>query len=331
MSEIRTLYDEIEDLQEQITDKQEEINGTDDREEQASLREEKAELKEELEGKAEVIEDLWEQAQEDMAAAPYQVLPPLTPKELEDLKASILEQGVLVPVDVDEDGVILDGHHRAMVAEALGVDCPRRVVAGLVDEGARRAYAVKVNITRRHLTQKARQELLGKLRAEGWSIRRIEAETGVPKSTVARDLAEPPVPSGTPAQHEPPVPHGTPDRIIGEDGKTYPPTRPKAKQRPAAPIQLEPGDKDAVSVAGLAADQMLELADTLSRLGPDWESRPEREVNRLEDAQHKLAEAFEEIGLWVVSFGFDDDEEGLAARYPVEMLRAAVELTDAAQ
>jgi hypothetical protein len=326
MSEIRTLYDEIEDLQEQITDKQEEINGTDDREEQASLREEKAELKEELDSKADEIEDLWEQAQEEMVAAPYQVLPPLTAKELEDLKASILEQGVLVPVDVDEDGVILDGHHRAMVAEALGVDCPRRVVAGLVDDGARRAYAVRVNITRRHLTQKARQELLGKLRAEGWSIRRIEAETGIPKSTVARDLAESPVPGGTPVQHEPPVPHGTPDRVLGEDGKTYPSTRPKAKPKAAAPPA-----KDAVNVAGLAADQMLELAATLSQLGPDWGERPKWEVDTLLDAQHKLAEAFEDIGLWVVSFGFDDDEEGLAERYPVEMLRGAVELAGGAQ
>jgi ParB-like chromosome segregation protein Spo0J len=220
MSEIRKLYDEVEDLRQEIADKQEEINDTDDREEQASLREEKADLVEDLESKLEEIEELWEQAQEDMAAAPYQVLPPLTAKELEDLKASILEQGVLVPVDVDEDGVILDGHHRAMVAEALGVDCPRRVVAGLVDDGARRAYAVKVNITRRHLTQKARQELLGKLRAEGWSIRRIEAETGIPKSTVARDLAESPVPGGTPAV------------VVGEDGKSYPAHREQPLEQP---------------------------------------------------------------------------------------------------
>jgi hypothetical protein len=90
-------------------------------------------------------------------------------------------------------------------------------------------------------------------------------------------------------------------------------------------------DKEKVNLADLAADQMLELAATLSQLGPDWGERPKGEVDTRLDAQHKLAEAFEDIGLWVTSFGFDDDEEGLAERYPVEMLREAVELAGGAQ
>ena len=42
----------------------------------------------------------------------YQVLPDLPPEKFEALKADIAERGVLVPIDVDEEGHILDGHHR---------------------------------------------------------------------------------------------------------------------------------------------------------------------------------------------------------------------------
>jgi len=36
----------------------------------------------------------------------------MTPAEFEALKADIAERGVVVPIDIDEDGEILDGHHR---------------------------------------------------------------------------------------------------------------------------------------------------------------------------------------------------------------------------
>ena len=42
----------------------------------------------------------------------YQFLPDLTSDEYEALKADIRERGVMVPVELDEAGHILDGHHR---------------------------------------------------------------------------------------------------------------------------------------------------------------------------------------------------------------------------
>ena len=42
----------------------------------------------------------------------YQLLPPMAPETYEVLKADIAVRGVVVPIDVDEDGNILDGHHR---------------------------------------------------------------------------------------------------------------------------------------------------------------------------------------------------------------------------
>jgi len=36
----------------------------------------------------------------------------MTPAEFKALKADIAERDVVVPIDIDEDGTILDGHHR---------------------------------------------------------------------------------------------------------------------------------------------------------------------------------------------------------------------------
>jgi len=40
------------------------------------------------------------------------MLPPRTPAEFKALKADIASRGVVVPIDIDEGGAILDGHHR---------------------------------------------------------------------------------------------------------------------------------------------------------------------------------------------------------------------------
>jgi len=49
----------------------------------------------------------------------YQVMPDLTPIEYEALKADIAERGVLIPVEVDENGQLLDGHHRVRAWQEL--------------------------------------------------------------------------------------------------------------------------------------------------------------------------------------------------------------------
>ncbi len=65
------------------------------------------------------------------ATGPYQLLPPLSAEDYAALEASIIEHGVLVPVEYDEGGNILDGHHRVAICESLGlVDWPRFVRKG---------------------------------------------------------------------------------------------------------------------------------------------------------------------------------------------------------
>lgn len=90
---------------------------------------------------------------------PYQLLPPLADDEYAALRDDIAANGVRVPVDVDEHGQILDGHHRCRIAAELGVQCPTRVVAGLTEDG-KRQHAIAVNVHRRALTREQRRALV---------------------------------------------------------------------------------------------------------------------------------------------------------------------------
>ncbi len=117
----------------------------------------------------------------------YQLLPPLSADDYAALEASIVEHGVLVPVEYDEDGEILDGHHRVQICENLGlVDWPRFVRKGL-SEPERRTLARELNVSRRHLTSAQKRELIeGQLRdTPSISSRAIAAMLGVDDKTVS--------------------------------------------------------------------------------------------------------------------------------------------------
>jgi hypothetical protein len=51
----------------------------------------------------------------------HNLLPLLSEKDFESLKASIKAAGLDVPVIVDKGGVILDGHHRFKACKELGI------------------------------------------------------------------------------------------------------------------------------------------------------------------------------------------------------------------
>jgi ParB-like chromosome segregation protein Spo0J len=89
----------------------------------------------------------------------YQLLPELAADDFGRLKASILERGVEAPVVVDEDGAIIDGRNRALIADSLGIDYPKIVRAGLADY-EKRILAVELNLARRQLTE-AQKVLIG--------------------------------------------------------------------------------------------------------------------------------------------------------------------------
>lgn len=118
---------------------------------------------------------------------PYQLLPRLSDDEFAALREDIRENGIRVPIDVDEDNNILDGHHRSWIAAELDIDAPRRVVSGLDDQG-KRNHARAVNALRRHLSIDQRRDQVAQMRAEGQTIQAISTTLGVPKSTVGDDI-----------------------------------------------------------------------------------------------------------------------------------------------
>jgi site-specific DNA-methyltransferase (adenine-specific) len=124
----------------------------------------------------------------------WQVLGPLDPdEEYPRLKADIRERGVLVPVEVDEHGAILDGHYRVRAwteLRAEGVllkDYPRLVRVGMTD-AEKRHHVLALNLYRRHLTGEARARVIRELRAEGMTLQVIAETAGVSTSQVHRDL-----------------------------------------------------------------------------------------------------------------------------------------------
>jgi N6-adenosine-specific RNA methylase IME4 len=77
-------------------------------------------------------------------------MPPHTPEERVALREDIAAHGVMVAIEVDEEGATLDGNLRAAIADELGLDCPRHVVRGL-NAAEKRERAIKLNLLRRQL------------------------------------------------------------------------------------------------------------------------------------------------------------------------------------
>lgn len=121
-----------------------------------------------------------------MLAVTYQLLPELTEEEYEALKADIALHGIQVPIEVDEEGNVLDGYHRLRAAQELGLPdeaIPKVVRAGLTED-QKREHALRMNLLRRQLTREQKQQLAVQLRQQGWTQTRIAQVLGVSQATV---------------------------------------------------------------------------------------------------------------------------------------------------
>ncbi len=75
----------------------------------------------------------------------YQLLPPLSDEDYKRLKDDIAQRGVMVPIEVDEHGNVLDGHHRKRIAEELGIGYRTISRPGLA-EHEKRLHAVALKL-----------------------------------------------------------------------------------------------------------------------------------------------------------------------------------------
>lgn len=204
-------------------------------------------------------------------AQPYQLLPPLSAAAFRELKDDIARRGVLVPIERDENGVLLDGHHRMRAVEELakegGVMLDPPVILRLdFSEAQKRSHVRALNIHRRMLTAAQRRALIEDELREGAerSDRAIAKALSVSPSTVGmvrRKLGE----------KDPTVQNGQSKRV-GVDGRrrALPPPRSvmaasglEAKRALAAMQVLPPGvlpervlsTHDAVTAARLVKEE----------------------------------------------------------------------------
>lgn len=124
----------------------------------------------------------------------YQIMPDLSVDEFQALKQDIAERGVLVAVEYDEDGQILDGHHRVRACRELGITTWPKIIRQAFTEEEKRSHARKLNLARRHLHQAKRRALIEAQLKETpeQSDRQIAKALGVSNSTVsvARETLE---------------------------------------------------------------------------------------------------------------------------------------------
>lgn len=197
--------------------------------------------------------------------AQYQLLPDLSEDEYESLKADIAARGVMVPVELEETGAILDGHHRVRACGELGItDYPRIIRTGL-SEDEKREHVLALNLERRHLTREQRAQLVATLRGKGWSLRRIGERLGITQVTAMRDLDDPVVTNVTTE---------LPDHIVGASGKSYP------AKRPAVYADTPKAEEKALELldAGIAPARSLSTVNDLRAAAHQTDLRDKREA-----------------------------------------------------
>jgi hypothetical protein len=118
----------------------------------------------------------------------YQVLGDLDKVAADALRDDIARRGVLVSICVDEEGNVLDGHHRKRFADELGLACPVVVRSGL-SEAEKVEHALKMNLLRRHLGPVAWAEAFRRL-AETRGLRIGSGRQGGKTDTLAVLAAE---------------------------------------------------------------------------------------------------------------------------------------------
>lgn len=109
-------------------------------------------------------------------AKQYQLFARLRDEEYAALKADIKKRGVLIPVELDDSGRILDGHHRKEIADELGIKYPTKI-RHFKTEAEKREHVIKINMARRHLEP----------HEWGAAFKRLLAERGVRRGKGSRN------------------------------------------------------------------------------------------------------------------------------------------------
>jgi ParB/RepB/Spo0J family partition protein len=141
------------------------------------------------------------------------LIPQMRPDEYNDLVEDIEQRGIVDPLVVTGESIVIDGRHRLMAAKALGLESvPVREFEG--DASEQRDFMLRAALLRRHLTTAQRKALAAQLiiTEPGRSGRSVAKAAGISRPTVTmirHDLEA----------HEQVAESAT---STGTDGKTYP-------------------------------------------------------------------------------------------------------------
>jgi ParB-like nuclease domain len=105
------------------------------------------------------------------------LFPMMTDEELADLAADIKANGLIHPIVVDKDGVLIDGRNRARAYEIAGIE-PTIV---LFEGDDPRAYIIASNIARRHMSKGQQAMLVAMMYPEPAKTKRKGAGSLEPK------------------------------------------------------------------------------------------------------------------------------------------------------
>lgn len=200
-----------------------------------------------------------------------QILPPLSESEYITLKMDIAKRGIQVPIELDENGDVLDGNSRLRAwkelrAEGVKVpDYPRIVRSGMTD-AEKRNHARSLNIIRRHLTKELMEPIWAEMRADGMTYQTIADASGVDHSTVERAVC-------VNAQTQP-------ESVTGKDGKHYPPK--KSRKQVSIFANDKKQQERAISVVDKIDDAPGKILDIRrsERIAREQENKRRREVKK---------------------------------------------------
>ncbi len=125
----------------------------------------------------------------------YQLMPDMTDEEYQSLKQDMRDVGMLQALVFDQDGNLIDGHHRQRAYWELiseGVDLPmfNKEVMTFDTELEKLRHVLSYNLKRRQLNAQQRQELVIRLRKPPFSLTltQIGQIVGSSIATISRDL-----------------------------------------------------------------------------------------------------------------------------------------------
>ena len=136
--------------------------------------------------------------------------PDLAPDDYDALLEDIEKRGMVMPIVLDQHGVIIDGHQRQRIAATLGIVDPPTKVVRVKDDAEREQYAIALNVHRRQLSPAQKHQYILRLNPveTGLAQRDIARAVGVSQSTVSEVLKQARI-----------------EGVIGADNTPLPPTR----------------------------------------------------------------------------------------------------------